>query len=328
MRLLRDNHREANLESVMCRSLISVDWRGFVYDCDFNQMLHLPMALPGKARPRLRDLAGVRLDGLPIVVKELDKVAKSSHVVLYFGCGVTELRGKQKIDEKPRLTKDPEFDTYWQVWQGKTPLNTPMEDVKKMKYDPAQPMPLEPIYKLMKQRPNTWYVDFCGITYAWTALMQVPAGYRFRDQYQLSLNGKTDTIEIWRNDPSEGRDLSLDNIEHDILRATWKDVRIHYAVNCASFGCPNLAREAYTGARLEPMLEAAARAYVNHPRGFGGKRGRVVASSIYDWYRADWGSVEAVLDHARKYAEGPTAKLLEGADSIAAYDYNWNLNAA
>jgi hypothetical protein len=125
-----------------------------------------------------------------------------------------------------------------------------------------------------------------------------------------------------------GRDLTLDNIEHDILRATWKDVRIHYAVNCASFGCPNLAREAYTGARLEPMLEAAARAYVNHPRGFGGEPGRVVASSIYDWYRADWGSVEAVLDHARKYAEGPSAKLLEGADAIAAYDYNWSLNAA
>lgn len=125
-----------------------------------------------------------------------------------------------------------------------------------------------------------------------------------------------------------GRDLTLDNIEHDILRATWKDVRIHYAVNCASFGCPNLSREAYTGARLEPMLEAAAHAYVNHPRGFGGEPGRVVASSIYDWYRGDWGSVEAVLDHARKYAEGPSAKLLEGADTIASYDYNWSLNAA
>lgn len=125
-----------------------------------------------------------------------------------------------------------------------------------------------------------------------------------------------------------GRDLTLDNIEHDILRATWKDVRIHYAVNCASFGCPNLAREAYTGARLEPMLEAAARAYVNHPRGFGGEPGRVVASSIYDWYGGDWGSVGAVLDHARKYAEGPSARLLEGADSIAAYDYDWSLNAA
>lgn len=125
-----------------------------------------------------------------------------------------------------------------------------------------------------------------------------------------------------------GRDLTLDNIEHDILRATWKDVRIHYAVNCASFGCPNLAREAYTGARLEPMLEAAARAYVNHPRGFGGEPGRVVASSIYDWYGGDWGSVAAVLDHARKYAEGPSARLLEGAESIAAYDYDWSLNAA
>lgn len=125
-----------------------------------------------------------------------------------------------------------------------------------------------------------------------------------------------------------GRDLTLDNIEHDILRATWKDVRIHYAVNCASFGCPNLAGAAYTGAQLEPMLEAAARAYVNHPRGFGGEPGGVVASSIYDWYRADWGSVEAVLEHARKYAEGPSAKLLEGADTIAAYDYDWSLNAA
>lgn len=124
-----------------------------------------------------------------------------------------------------------------------------------------------------------------------------------------------------------GRALSLDNIEHDILRPTYKDVRIHYAVNCASFGCPNLARAAYTGATLETMLEDAARAYINHPRGFGGAPGRVTASSIYDWYRDDWGSVAAVLDHARKYAAGPTAQLLEGASAIAAYDYDWSLNA-
>lgn len=125
-----------------------------------------------------------------------------------------------------------------------------------------------------------------------------------------------------------GRELSLDNIEHDILRPTFKDVRIHYAVNCASFGCPNLARAAYTGATLEAMLETAARAYINHPRGFGGEPGRVTASSIYDWYRDDWGSVAAVLDHARKYAAGPTAELLEGVSTIASYDYDWSLNAA
>lgn len=125
-----------------------------------------------------------------------------------------------------------------------------------------------------------------------------------------------------------GRTLSLDNIEHDILRPTFKDVRIHYAVNCASFGCPNLAREAYTGATLEAMLDAAARAYINHPRGFGGEPGRVTASSIFDWYRDDWGSVAMVLDHAREYAAPPTARLLDGASMIAAYDYDWSLNAA
>ncbi|MEP0190024.1 MAG: DUF547 domain-containing protein [Erythrobacter sp.] len=134
----------------------------------------------------------------------------------------------------------------------------------------------------------------------------------------------------WKDDAVTvaGRTLSLDNIEHDILRPEWKDVRIHYAVNCASIGCPNLATEAYTGARLEDMLEAASKAFVNHPRGFGGEPGNVVASSIFDWYQDDWGTAQDVLKHARKYAEGPTAKLLDGADEIAGYDYDWNLNLA
>lgn len=123
-----------------------------------------------------------------------------------------------------------------------------------------------------------------------------------------------------------GRDLTLNNIEHDILRSQWDDVRVHYAVNCASIGCPNLAREAYTGAKLETMLDAAAKAYINHPRGFGGENGAIIASSIFDWYQDDWGSVEAVLDHARKYAEGPTVKLLAGAISIDGYDYDWDVN--
>ncbi|MDJ0643978.1 MAG: DUF547 domain-containing protein [Erythrobacter sp.] len=134
----------------------------------------------------------------------------------------------------------------------------------------------------------------------------------------------------WKDDAVTvaGRTLSLDNIEHDILRPEWRDVRIHYAVNCASIGCPNLAREAYTGSRLEEMLDAAASAYINHPRGFGGESGRIVASSIFDWYRGDWGSVADVLDHAREYAEGPTAELLDGAKGIEMYDYDWALNLA
>jgi radical SAM/Cys-rich protein len=59
-------HREDNLDTVMCRSLISVDWQGVVYDCDFNQMLGLPLRIDGKERVSLRDLAGVKLEGLAI----------------------------------------------------------------------------------------------------------------------------------------------------------------------------------------------------------------------------------------------------------------------
>ncbi|MEO1047847.1 MAG: DUF547 domain-containing protein [Pseudomonadota bacterium] len=134
----------------------------------------------------------------------------------------------------------------------------------------------------------------------------------------------------WKDDvvTVSGRTLSLDNIEHDILRPEWKDVRIHYAVNCASIGCPNLAREAYTGSKLEEMLEAAATAYVNHPRGFGGSADRLVASNIYEWYQDDWGSEDDVLEHARQYALGATKNLLGAAQGIGAYDYDWSLNNA
>ena len=70
MKLLREAHREENLESVMCRSIVSVDWRGYAYDCDFNQMLGLPLAIAGKRRPHLSDLVGKDLEGNPIVVRD------------------------------------------------------------------------------------------------------------------------------------------------------------------------------------------------------------------------------------------------------------------
>jgi radical SAM/Cys-rich protein len=70
MSVLKNAYQPQNLESVMCRSLLSVDWRGYVYDCDFNQMLGLPLAHKGRPRTHLRDLAGADLDGNPIVVKD------------------------------------------------------------------------------------------------------------------------------------------------------------------------------------------------------------------------------------------------------------------
>lgn len=123
-----------------------------------------------------------------------------------------------------------------------------------------------------------------------------------------------------------GKNLSLDDIEHKILRPIWGDVRIHYAVNCASIGCPNLATQAYTGERLEAMLDRAARAYVTHPRGFADKGGALVASSIFDWYGEDWGGVDGVLAHAREVGGGKAAPLLATATKISQYDYDWSLN--
>jgi radical SAM/Cys-rich protein len=70
MQLLMDNYRPENLQGVMCRSLISVDWRGYVYDCDFNQMLGLPLAHGGRPRTHLRELIGRRLTGQPIAVMD------------------------------------------------------------------------------------------------------------------------------------------------------------------------------------------------------------------------------------------------------------------
>ena len=68
MQLLKDAFQPQNLDTVMCRSLLSVDWQGYLYDCDFNQMLDLPLAIPERPRPHLRDLHADALRGNPIVV--------------------------------------------------------------------------------------------------------------------------------------------------------------------------------------------------------------------------------------------------------------------
>ena len=70
LRLLKGAYQAQNLEAVMCRTLISVDWQGYVYDCDFNQMLGLPLRLKGKPRVHVRQLTGADLGGNPIVVKD------------------------------------------------------------------------------------------------------------------------------------------------------------------------------------------------------------------------------------------------------------------
>ena len=69
MELLRNAYQAQNLADVMCRHLISIDWQGYVYDCDFNQMLDLPLKQGAKTRVHIQELVGQNIEGLPIVVK-------------------------------------------------------------------------------------------------------------------------------------------------------------------------------------------------------------------------------------------------------------------
>ena len=127
----------------------------------------------------------------------------------------------------------------------------------------------------------------------------------------------------------EGEGVSLDDIEHRILRPIWKDPRTHYAVNCASLGCPNLLALAFTSANTEDLLDVGARAYVNHPRGARVEKGRLIVSSISDWFQGDFGGSDAgVIEHLKKHADPPLAKQLAGVKRIADDEYDWSLNDA
>lgn len=126
----------------------------------------------------------------------------------------------------------------------------------------------------------------------------------------------------------EGRELSLDNIEHDIMRPTYQTPMVHYMVNCASIGCPNLKTTPWSSANLAATQEAAARAYINSPRGTKFSNGRLQVSSIYKWFKADFGGNTAgVLAHLRQYADAELLAQLDGRKKIDKYTYDWDVNA-
>jgi hypothetical protein len=125
----------------------------------------------------------------------------------------------------------------------------------------------------------------------------------------------------------EGEKVALDDIEHRILRPIWKDPRIHYVVNCASGGCPDIPPLAMTADNAEKLLNDGAARYVNHPRGVTAMNGRIVVSSIYSWFAADFGGTEAsVLDHIRRFATPDLKTRLKGRDDYDGHAYDWTLN--
>ena len=124
-----------------------------------------------------------------------------------------------------------------------------------------------------------------------------------------------------------GRRLSLDNLEHDILRPKFKDPRIHFALNCASRGCPPLLGRPYRGQNLNATLDDVTRDFINDPKRTVVREDKLYLSKIMDWFGGDFKNdqVGFVLRYAR---QGLRDDLLKagGELEIEYLDYDWSLN--
>lgn len=117
------------------------------------------------------------------------------------------------------------------------------------------------------------------------------------------------------------QELSLDDIEHKIIRPLWKDPRTHYALNCASVSCPNLHDHAYEGDSIDAVLNEAAIQYINNPRGIRIDDKKIIVSEIYKWYEDDF--PPSLIDYLKSYANPKLKSLLTKIDD---YSYDWSLN--
>ena len=128
----------------------------------------------------------------------------------------------------------------------------------------------------------------------------------------------------------EKQDVSLDDIEHRILRPIWKDPRIHYAVNCASIGCPNLQNQPFTSKNLNHLLNKGAREFINHMRGIHiSDKQNLIVSSIYSWFKTDFGTTDKnIIAHIRNYAKPKLKIKLQNTNKIYDHQYDWTINDA
>lgn len=138
--------------------------------------------------------------------------------------------------------------------------------------------------------------------------------------------------------PLLGRTRSLDDIEHGMIRGTngFREPRIHFAVNCASIGCPALRAEAYRGDQLHFQLEDATRKFLADRQRNRLQGNELAISSIFKWYREDfeqgWDGVTSIPQFLARYRSSlglkdqQIAMLLHGKVTLVFLDYDWRLN--
>jgi hypothetical protein len=127
------------------------------------------------------------------------------------------------------------------------------------------------------------------------------------------------------------KSFSLDQIEHETLRKRFREPRIHYALNCASIGCPMLREEAYVVQRLERQLEEQAVRFLSDRSRNRLAAGKLEVSRIFDWYKEDF---EPRAQYFARYAKaltddpGGQGLIVSGAAPLAFLEYDWALNGA
>lgn len=135
---------------------------------------------------------------------------------------------------------------------------------------------------------------------------------------------KQETVRLW------GKIVTLDHVEHGLLRPSFHDPRVHFAVNCASIGCPNLLNEAFQGSKLNAQLDAQTRAFLadSSRNRLDAKNKTLYLSPIFDWFKEDFikksGSVENFV--APYFSKNDRAVIQQGGLKVKFTDYDWNLN--
>ena len=115
---------------------------------------------------------------------------------------------------------------------------------------------------------------------------------------------------------------SLNNIEHDIIRATFDEPRIHFAVNCASYSCPPLLNVAYEASTLDVQLEQQAIGFVNDPLRNKISNDKIELSKIFSWYKSDFTESGTLIDYLNQFSE---IEIEKGTETEF-IPYDWSLN--
>ena len=122
------------------------------------------------------------------------------------------------------------------------------------------------------------------------------------------------------------QDVSLDTIEHGILRTNFDDPRIHFGITGGTLGSANILNTAYTQENVEELLEQNTRDFLNHPRGLSFDKGRPTLSTIFKWYSKDFGArADDIKAFVAKYLSDEKKQLWNDARRFG-YSYDWGLN--